>query len=280
MPTRHAARHAVAHGAEVLAERAALGAQRGIEHGELEAGLRHPVPDEGLERSARPPPAASVCAVEQRRNRATGAATSHAPCVYSLEYSGAAPVTISPQPSPSAVSARTTMTSRTVSVPNDVVNGETSGMLQHPQLEALEGRRMPRAGRWACAQATPGRSAPAASGSVRQGARGSVDRRRTWCAARRGRPARGTSRTRRSRLIAGDEPVRCACAWSLPRSACSSGASSAGVRPAPADTCRQPNGVAPDSPGGGAQRRGRRPRQLVRSTGMSIAPKSSVCTTT
>ena len=55
------------------------------------------------------------------------AATSHAPCVYSLEYSGASPVTISPHPSPSAVSARTTMTSRTVSVPNDVVNGETSG---------------------------------------------------------------------------------------------------------------------------------------------------------
>ena len=54
-------------------------------------------------------------------------ATSHAPCVYSLEYSGASCVTISPQPSPSVVRARTTITSRTVSVPNDVVNGETSG---------------------------------------------------------------------------------------------------------------------------------------------------------
>ena len=55
-------------------------------------------------------------------------ATSHAPWVYSLEYSGDSPVTISPQPSPSAVRARTTITSRTVSVPNEVVNGETSGM--------------------------------------------------------------------------------------------------------------------------------------------------------
>ena len=55
-------------------------------------------------------------------------ATSHADCVYSLEYRGAAPVTHSPQPSPSAVRARITMTSRTCSVPKDVVNGETSGI--------------------------------------------------------------------------------------------------------------------------------------------------------
>ena len=73
-------------------------------------------------------------------------ATSHAPCVYSLEYSGAAPVTISPQPSPSAVRARTMMTSRTVSVPNDVVNGETSGNLQDAELETLEGHGCRRAG--------------------------------------------------------------------------------------------------------------------------------------
>jgi len=67
----------------------------------------------------------------RRASRSAGiihrSATSHAPCVYSLEYRGAAEVTISPHPSPSGVSARATITSRTVSVPNDVVKGATSG---------------------------------------------------------------------------------------------------------------------------------------------------------
>ena len=63
---RDARRHAVAHGAEVLAERAPLGAQRRVEHRELEAGLRHAVADE----RARGSPATSSGASVRRSSSA------------------------------------------------------------------------------------------------------------------------------------------------------------------------------------------------------------------
>ena len=46
---RHPRRHAVAERAEILAERAVLGAQRGVEDGELDAGFRHAVALAGLQ---------------------------------------------------------------------------------------------------------------------------------------------------------------------------------------------------------------------------------------
>ena len=102
---RHARRHPVVHGAEVLPQRSALAAQRRVEHRELQAGLGHAVARRTVRARLRPSSGDSVWR-SSRAGTSQRAATSQAPCVYSLEYSGAAPVTISPQPSPSVVRAR------------------------------------------------------------------------------------------------------------------------------------------------------------------------------
>ena len=128
---RHASRDAVAHGAEVLGERAPGGAQLGVEHGHLQRRLGHRVALEHGERRADSGGA-------QRRARCSSAGTKKcsitwaAPATYSDEYRGSSIATHSPQPTvavPSTVpSRRTSSMSRWSCVPNEVRNGRRSGI--------------------------------------------------------------------------------------------------------------------------------------------------------
>ncbi len=124
-------------GAELAGQRAAGGAQLGVEHGHLQRRLGHPVSLERREYPAdRVARRAARCAARAgMRNRVS---TSAAASTYSEEYSGSDIATHSPQPSASSVTTRSSSTSRRVSVPNEVRNGDTSGIVDAAQLHSGE----------------------------------------------------------------------------------------------------------------------------------------------